>query len=879
MRTTIIIIALLSSLNLYGNSLKVINLLCERKTNPIGIDTYHPSFSWMLSVDYTAKNIMQTAYEIQVAASRQDLLEEKNLLWNPGQVPSDQTVHIPYQGEKLVAKHRYYWRVKVWDNQNGKSNWSEPSYFETGLMGSDKWKAQWIEAQNAENKVAPMFRKAFEAENGIKKARLYITSRGLYKVSLNNHLVTDAIFTPGWTSYNKRIQYQVYDVTNLIKPGKNATGVILADGWYRGGFFEKRRGQYGDKLALLYQLEIEYNNGRMQTISSNDTWKSIESPYKLASIYDGVLYDARQEIDRWDMPDLDDRHWEQSILADYPTDNLVASTGEEVKRIEEIKAVKHITTPKGENVIDFGQNLTGRIRFHVTGDKGDTITLMHAEVLDSHGNFYTDNLRTAKQKVRYIFKDNKPVVFEPDFTFQGFRYIKVTDYHGSISKENFSAIVIHSDMEPTIHFDCSDARVNQLHSNIKWGMRGNFLDIPTDCPQRDERCGWTGDVQVFCSTSNYLYNTAAFYSKWLQDVKAEQREDGAIPHIVPKTYNGYGSTGWGDVATILPYQLYLTYGDQELLASNFEMMKGWVDYLTTLRDNNKTVTKGKHLGDWLFYIHPTDWNDKPGYTDTDLISTAFLAHSASLVAESAKTLGKNKDAEKYQQLFNTTKQAFINEYMTPSGRLSSNTQTAYVLALAFDLIPENKIKAAVTYLVDNIQRRGYHLSTGFLGTPYLCRVLSENGANDVAYKLLLQDSYPSWIYPITKGATTVWERWDGIKPNGQFQTDKMNSFNHYAYGAIGSWLYAYVAGIQPDINKPGYKHILIKPMPDSSLSYAKATYNTLYGTVSSSWEMNDNQFSLSVSIPANTTASVHLPFTNKIEELGSGSYSFNYNIK
>jgi alpha-L-rhamnosidase len=591
-----------------------------------------------------------------------------------------------------------------------------------------------------------------------------------------------------------------------------------------------------------------------------------------------MVYDANKEIVNWNTTAYDDKNWKAVNVENYPKKNIVQNLGESVKRIQELAVVKEIVTPKKEKVFDFGQNLTGRVRFNLKGKKGDTITILHAEVLDKAGNFYTENLRGAMQRVQYIFKDDKPVVFEPEFTYQGFRYIKIEGFKGEVHANNFTAIVIHSDMEPTGEFVCSDSLINKLHSNIRWGMRGNFLEVPTDCPQRNERLGWTGDVQVFSSTANYLFNTGSFYRKWLEDLKADQLNNGSVPNVVPAVFKEYGCAGWGDVATVLPFNAYLSYGDKQIIEQQYNSMKAWVDFLKKQSDSDFILRKNSKYGDWLFFIHPTDWSAKPGYTDNDLIGTAYFAHSSQLLAQAAEVIGKKEDAQKYQQLFSDIKTAFQREYMTPTGRLSSNSQTAYAMALMFDLLPENLKANAVKYLTDDIKSRKYHLSTGFLGTPLLCHVLSENGANNVAYQLLLQKTYPSWLYPVTKGATTIWERWDGIKPDGTFQTTKMNSFNHYAYGAIGSWMYAKVAGIGCDKNNVGYKHIILKPMPDTLLHWANAKYITPYGLLQSQWRINGNVFNLKVTIPSNTTATVYLPYSKEVKEVGSGIYNWEYPI-
>lgn len=883
-KSLIVIFVLISVLNTGAKSIEVEHLRCEYKENPIGLDMTHPRFSWRIAADTLRKNIIQTAYQVQVVAETPDFGKSTQLVWDSKKVISNQCLYIQYEGKTLAAKTRYYWRVKVWDNLKRESNWSKPAFWETGLMDASVWEAQWIvptleEIDKAESPL-PMLRKTFTLTDKVKKARLYITSQGLYQATINGKQVTENLFTPGWTSYNKRTQYQMYDVTHLLNKGENATGVILGDGWFRGEFgFRKDWYLYGKKLALLYQLEIEYANGLMQTVISDASWKNSYGGIISASIFNGMVYDANKEIANWNTVACDDRNWKNVAVENYPKNHLVQNLSEPVRRIEELSVKKEIITPINEKVFDFGQNLTGRIRFNLKGQKGDTITILHAEVLDKAGNFYIDNLRGAKQRIQYVFKDDEPVVFEPEFTFQGFRYIKIQDFKGEVHATDFTAIVIHSDMEPTGEFVCSDSLVNQLHSNIRWGMRGNFLDVPTDCPQRNERLGWTGDVQVFSETASFLYNTSLFYRKWLEDLKADQLSSGSVAHVVPAVFKEYGATGWGDAATVVPYNLYRAFGDKLILEQQYSSMKAWVDYLKKQADRDGILRSNSKYGDWLFFIHPSDWNAKPGYTDKDLIATAYMAHSAQLVAQTAEVIGKKEDATVYHQLFLDTKAAFQREYMTSTGRLSSNSQTAYVLALAFDLMPENLRTNALNYLVDDIKSRKYHLSTGFLGTPLLCHALSDNGANDVAYQLFLQKSYPSWLYPVTRGATTIWERWDGIKPDGSFQTAQMNSFNHYAYGAIGSWMYSKVAGIQCDKNNTAYKHIILKPMPDSTLKWMRASYTTLYGTIQSQWSKEENTFKLKVIIPSNTTATIYLPYSNEVKEVGSGVHKFEYAIQ
>ena len=885
MKTGLIITLLLLSHSLFSQQLAIGKLSCEYLYNPIGIDIKSPRLSWQIVADTLTNNILQKSYRIQVSKNDSIFSDEAILVWDTKKINSQQSVQINYLGKELKPKTRYYWRVKVWDNHNRESKWSKPSYWETGLIDSTLWLANWITPNIPENEnidqPSPLLRKEFVLKKAIKKARLYITSHGIYVASINGYQVTDNLFNPGWTSYNKRLQYQVYDVSNLLNTGSNVAGVVLADGWFRGPLGgRQRRNYYGNKRALLYQLEIEYTDGSKELIISDKTWKAQLGPVRLSSIYDGETYDANYEIKNWDTPLVSDKNWQNVSVISLPKNQLVSTIGVPVKRIEQLKAIHTIITPKKELVFDFGQNMVGRIKFKLKGNQGDTITILHAEVLDQNGNFYTENLRSAKQKIEYIFKDSNEVIYEPIFTFQGFRYISINNFKGDINAENISAVVVHSQMEQCGHFECSDTLINQLQSNIRWGQKGNFLDVPTDCPQRDERLGWTGDAQVFASTAIFNYNTAAFFSKWLKDLKADQSINGSVPDVVPDVrHERGGSTGWGDASIIIPYNMYLKYHDKRILEEQYESMKLWIEFLYNLTENDLIIRKGRHFGDWLFFIHPTDWNNKPGYTDTDLISTAFFAHSSELMVKTAEILGYQNDVERYRLLHDSVKIAFQNEFMTPTGRLSSNSQTAYVLALHFNLIPENLKEKALNYLVNNIIQRDFHLSTGFLGTPYLCHVLSENGRTETAYKLLMQKTYPSWLYPISKGATTIWERWDGIKPDDSFQTTRMNSFNHYAYGAIGDWMYSVITGIKPDEKNPGYKHFIIKPEPDSSMIYAKAVYESLYGKIISQWKIEDNIIYFSVIVPPNTNACVYLPYTEKHFEVGSGKYEYCYKIE
>jgi alpha-L-rhamnosidase len=853
-----LIVFLTFSCNVFSQNLKVERLLCEYQTNPFGIDVAIPRLSW--KVNSTGRNIVQTSYELRVST---DTTNPKPL-WQSGKVTSDQSVNVPYGGPALQRRQRYYWQVRIWDNNGDVSPWSETNSWEMGLLTPSEWSAKWIRADITEDTVvrsANMLRKTFALSKTIHSARLYVTSHGLYEVRINGKRVGNDYLTPGWTSYNKRLQYQVYDVTALLKNRNNAIGVTLGDGWYRGTIgFNGHKNIYGDKLALLLQLEVTSSDGTRETIISDESWKSSTGPILMSEIYLGESYDARLEKPDWDNVDFDDTDWSGVKVIEAPKDILIASSSPPIRKHETFHPLKIFKTPKGETVVDFGQNLVGWVQLKVRGKASDQVILRHAEVLDNQGNFYTDNLRSAKQEVKYILKGGSEEVFEPHFTYFGFRYLLVEGYPGELSAESFTATALYSDLQQTGTFSCSNPQINQLYHNIQWGQKGNFLDVPTDCPQRDERLGWTGDAQAFSRTAALNMNVSSFFAKWLKDLAVDQNADGSVPFVIPNCLdtNRAASAGWSDAATIIPWNMYLAYGDKRILEQQYPSMKAWVNYMES-KSTKYLWNSGSHFGDWLFF-RPYDDNDgRSAVTDKYLIAQAFFAHSTRLLIQTAQVLGNKEDVKRYSKLLEDVTSAFLNEYVTPNGRLASNTQTAYVLALQFDLLPEALREQAARRLVENIRDYGNHLTTGFLGTPHICHVLSRFGYTDVAYTLLLQDTYPSWLYPVKMGATTIWERWDGIKPDGTFQTPGMNSFNHYAYGAIGEWMFRVIAGIDMDSSGPGYKQIRIAPHPGGNLKEASAELETLYGTIRSSWRLESSVMKVIVAIPTNTTAEVLLP--------------------
>lgn len=856
-KCTSLFIFLLLSISLSAQ-VTVKNLLTEYLLNPIGLDVQQPRFAWQLQSD--RRNVQQSAYEIIVSNSSNPRTKP---LWKSGKVNSAQSVHIKYAGPELKSGQRYYWQVRVWDNNNKVSSWSEPAYWEMGLLQQSDWRAKWIAPGYVEDSVmrpSPMFRKPFNVNKKIESARLYITSHGLFEAFINGKRVGDAFLTPGWTSYNKRLQYMVFDVTGLVKQGDNAIGAMLGSGWYRGFLaWSGNKNSYGKELALLARLEIRYKDG-MQEVVTDDSWKSTTGAIRYSEIYHGEINDARMEKAGWAEAGYNDASWSGVAVKDLPMNHIVATYNEPIRKKETFKPLKIFKTPGGEQVVDFGQNLVGLVEVTVNGKAGDSVKIYHAEVLDKNGNFYIDNLREAKQLNVYVLKGEGTEKFEPHFTFQGFRYIKVEGFPGELKPENLTAVAMYSDMRPTGNFTSSNALINQLQHNIQWGQKGNFLDVPTDCPQRDERLGWTGDAQVFSRTAAFNMHVHNFFAKWLRDVEADQNDNGAVPFVVPNVLgrNSAASAGWADAATIIPWNMYLAYGDTMILQTQYNSMKRWVDYMRNASKNNLWNT-GFHFGDWLFY-RPFDDNDgRAAVTDKYLIAQCFFAHSTQLLINTAKILGKTEDVNTYTNLLKNVKDAFVKEYVTGTGRLVSGTQTAYVLALNFDMLPESMRKQAAERLANNVRDYGNHLTTGFLGTPYLCHVLTRFGYTDLAYQLLLQESYPSWLYPVKMGATTIWERWDGQKPDGTFQTPGMNSFNHYAYGAIGDWMYRVMAGIDTDESAPGYKRIVIKPHVGGNFTHASASLQTYYGEVSSGWKKENNQLVWDVNIPANTTATLYIP--------------------
>lgn len=901
-----------------------IDLRTEYRINPLGMDVLRPRLSWRLQSE--RRGTIQTAYQIQVAASAQSLDNRTDLIWDSGKVGSAQSVHVCYSGPSLQSRARYYWQVRVWTNDGEVSHWSALAWWEVGLLRPADWQAQWItstiDTDPLKPTPSPLLRSTFELCGNVRSARVYTASLGLYELHLNECRVGDELFTPGWTSFEKRLQYQVYDITDLLKSGANAVGVVMGDGWYRWVPFHKfGHRNNGKPFGLLLQIEVVYEDGRTQSIVTDTKWKAATGPILYSEIYNGEVYDARLERDGWAGSAYDDSDWSYVSVMAPPGGLLLSTAVAPIRRIEELKPVRIFVTPAGVTVVDMGQNMVGWVRLRVQGSSGTTVTLRHAEVLDGAGNLYTESLRTAEQKVQYTLSGQGDEIFEPHFTFQGFRYVSVEGYPGELTSESLTGVVIHSDLEQTGQLETSDARLNQLQRNILWTQKGNFIDVPTDCPQRDERMGWAFDAERFSLTAALNMNVATFFAKWLGDLAADQTPDGAVPMESPRsnrwqypvnqlyTSGGrpsddtrvvelVGVPGYGDAAVVVPWNLYLVYGDTEILRTQYESMIGWVQYVASQAGKDHIWDPVLCMGDWLDF----GTTHKPtcfGSNNYPLMATAHYAHSVDILWRIASLLGEDKDAACYRELFTSIQSAFCRRFVSEDGRVGDGMQVDYVLALDFDLLPPSLRPLAASRLAEDIRARG-HLTTGIGGTQHLLNVLSRFGYDQEAYALLTRQQMPSWLYQVSRGATTVWEHWDGIRNDGSFQSPAMNSFNHYVLGAVGEWMYSVMAGIAP--SAPGYKHILIQPRPGGALTSVKARHVTPYGEVSVSWKIDQGRFHLSVTIPTNTTATVILPEarsesvfeggnratqsngihalrqadSNTIVEIGSGHYEFSH---
>ncbi len=714
-------------------------------------------------------------------------------------------------------------------------------------------RSEWIKGCEKNLRGGTVFLKNFRCAAKAEKAILEITALGVYEAKLNGERVGDFILAPGWTSYSNRLQVQSYDVTNLLKT-ENSLEVTVGQGWR--AIANKRDGSdflgYRD-TALIAELTLVYADGRTESIVTDSSWTARESKLRYTNIYDGDIYDATFKAGSA-------RH---CICVDLEKDMLIPQEGEKIVEQERMPALQIIKTPAGETVIDFGQNMTGYVEFRIKGTPGAQATISHGETLDRDGNFYNANYRSADAQIKFIC-DGEEHTYKSALTFFGFRYIRLENWPDEVKKENFTAIVVHSDIRRTGYFECSDETVNKLFKNIIWGQKSNFLDVPTDCPQRDERLGWTGDAQVFVRTASLNFDVKRFFKKWLRDLAADQGHNGCVPHVIPNISDDMGgSSAWSDAAVICPWEIYRTYGDKAVLEEQFDSMKAWIDWMRERSENGRR-SGGSHFGDWLGLDSPE--GSYKGSTPDDLIATAYYKYSTELFIKAAHALAR--DVSEYENIPAEAAAAFRREYME-NGRVKNATQTACVLALYFDITDD---RAATASQLNELVKRAGHLETGFVGTPYLLHALSDNGYAETAYDLLLRREYPSWLYPISKGATTVWEHWDGIKPDGTMWSTDMNSFNHYAYGAVADWMYGAAAGINSDPDRPGFEHIIFRPVTDRRLDFVKASIDTRRGTVKSEWRRENGRIKYIFTVPGGCCASVVIG--GEKHEVGAGTHEF-----
>lgn len=901
---------------------------CEYLSDPLAIDVPHPRLSWELASDQ--RSVKQAAYQILVAGDRLALGQDKGDLWDSGKVQSDQTAHVVYAGKPLETGQTVYWKVRAWMNNGEVTPWSDVASWRMGILDDAALEAQWIsdprplpEGRDLPARPSPMLRKEFKLDQQVRRAIATVSALGLYELRINGRRVGDHLLAPEWTDYHTRVQYQTYDITTMLTAGDNAVGATLGDGWYAGRIGISHivpngtlRAHYGRKLRFLMQVDIELADGTTRTVVTDGSWKSTtDGPIRKSCILDGEVYDARNEMDGWDSPGFDESKWTPVAVQDRIEARLTAQPNEPIRVTKELPA-KAITEPQpGVYVVDFGQVLAGWCRIKVSGPAGTTIRMRHAEMLKPDGMIYRDNLRMealggdlgARQEDQFILRGEGTEVYEPHFTYHGFRYVELVGLPERPSLDSVTARHFHSATTPVGRFECSSPLLNQLMRNIVWTLRDNMHSTPTDCPQRDERLGWMGDMLVFAQPACYLMDMGAFFTKWVRDIRDDQAKDGRYPDFAPHPFDPdarfSGVPAWGDCGVVVPWRMYVNYADTRVLEEHFDSARRWVDWIQ--RENPDLLWKNKRhndYGDWLNgdTLKLEGFPKGEAEIPKEVFATAFFQHSTQLVAQMAEVIGKSAEAAQYRKLAEDIRQAFIRAYIDEDATVKGHTQSAYAIALAFNLMPDDKRPAAAEKMVERVRAYKNHISTGFHTTIMLMNELTRAGRNDVAYMLINNRTIPSWGYSIAQGATTIWERWDGYVEGRGFQDPGMNSFCHYAIGSVGEWMYRTILGINPDEADPGYKHILLKPVPGGGLRWAKGTYHSIRGPIRSEWRLDGKDLTLNVSVPANTTATLYLPAsdaatvteggkpaaqaegvkfvrmegTTAVYELGSGSYEF-----
>jgi len=894
-------------------------LRCEYRVNPLGLDEAQPRLTWRL--ESGARGAQQAAYRILVASSAEMLSKNSANLWDSGKISSGDTVNIAYTGKTLRSCQQCFWKVCLWD-QDGRAHWSDVAKWSMGLLQPDDWQAEYISFRDTTpvwkdtNALylppAHQFRKEFTAAKTVKRATIYATALGIYELYLNGQRVGDARFAPGWTDYHHRAYYQTYDVTSLVQSGGNALGAWVADGWYAGyvgfgllaGIGTEKTGRdiYGKAPTLMAQLEIEYTDGTREIIPTDKTWKVTgEGPVREGDFLMGETYDARKETTGWAQPCFDDAKWEPAIPAQengpvpatfyeyangdqpggktevsgHPVDlgfqrpaKLEAFPGLPVRPIQEIKPVAITSPTNGVYIFNLGQNFAGIVRLKVKGPAGTEIQLRYGEMLHPDGRLMTENLRKARATDHYILRgDRHGEEWTPRFTFHGFQYVELTGYPGKPSKDAITGIVLHSDTPLTSGFECSDPMANRLFQNVVWTQRANFVDLPTDCPQRDERLGWMGDAQIYAHCATLNADVAAFYTKWLREVMEAQRPSGTFPGYCPFPFQhswDFG-TAWCDAGVICPWTIWQAYGDTRIIERCWPFMVKFMDWREATSTNYLGIVHGNDWGDWLSFGKKTP---------LEYVDTVYFAYTAKLMSDMAAAIGKTTEAAEYAHLFQHIKAVFDEKYLQPDGSLTVDNETAYALALYMDLIPAELRAKSGKILADKLRagetEKNSGMTTGFLGTRPLLPVLTSVGENDLAVRHFQSRKFPSWGYEVEQGATTIWERWNGFTkefgfggPDGK-QNASMNSFAHYSFGAVCEWMLNELAGIQSD--GPGYDKIIIHPHPPAPgsnperkpIEWVKAHYDSIHGHIASEWRRTKDKLELKVEIPANSTATVYL---------------------
>jgi alpha-L-rhamnosidase len=876
------------------------NLRTEYRVDPLGVDVRAPRLSWTLAAAPGARDQKQSAYQVLAATSPEKLKLGAADLWDSGRVGSGETIHIIYAGKPLASRMRCFWTVRVWDAKGAASPWSAAARWTVGLLEKSDWGAQWIGApeplvdpklaasKDVLTEPAVLLRKAFETSGPVRRATVYVTARGLYELRINGRRVGDHLLAPEWTDYRKRIQYQTYDVTALVRAGANAIAAHLGAGWYAGriGLFPMRM-IYGQRPQLLARLEIETAGGKTEVVATDASWRlQSDGPVRSADILDGETYDARKQPRGWDAAGFDDSQWRAATAeSELGAQAIVWQPNEPIRVTREIAPVAVKQPKPGVWVFDMGQNMVGWCRLKARGTAGSPITLRFAEMLNDDGGVYTANLRRAPQTDRFIPAGAGEEVFEPRFTYHGFRYVEVTGLAAPPRLEALLGRVIHSSSPDAGSFETSSPYFNRLMRNIVWTQRANLYSTPTDCPQRDERLGWMGDIQTFSQTAIFNMDMAAFFTKWLADVRDDQSPDGRFPDFAPNPQivlgvdKYFGVPAWGDAGVIVPWRVYQNYGDRRLLEQHFSAARRWVDWIHS--QNPKLLWENKRhndYNDWLnadTIIHE-GWPKKGGAVPKPVFATAFFAYSTSLVARMAAVLGRSEDAARYGDLALRIREAFNRAYVSPDGAITGDTQAGYALALHFDLLPESLRAKALERMLARFEPYGGHLSTGIHATHRLMLELSRAGRSDEAYRLLNLHTFPSWGFMVDNGATTIWERWDGYVKGRGFQSAGMNSFNHWALGAVGEWMWREILGIQPDDAAPGFARFTVRPHPGGGLTWARGVYRSIRGPISVDWRIAGGQLTLKVGVPPNTTATVIVPAKTGPQQhvVGSGEHTF-----